>query len=97
MGQTLARPRTTKVGSSSSHSTSAAASHNKNRKSNALNDLLALSVLFKPDNNYDLHYDQRQTGDRNIRVKVDGIFVGLPEELINQDFSGALEDLFGEL
>lgn len=45
-----------------------------------LNDLMALTALLAPQDNYDLHYDQRQKGSENYRVKLDGFFIGLPQE-----------------
>lgn len=45
-----------------------------------LNDLMALTALLAPQDNYDLHYDQRQKGNENYRVKLDGFFIGLPQE-----------------
>lgn len=39
--------------------------------------LMALSDLINPQ---EVHYDQRQKGDENYRVKLDGFFIGLPQE-----------------
>ncbi|KAL9874326.1 uncharacterized protein LOC119641072 [Glossina fuscipes] len=44
-----------------------------------LNELLALSLLT-PKDDYDLHYDQRQKGNENYRLKLDGFFLALPQE-----------------
>uniref|UniRef100_A0A1A9W6W6 Odorant receptor n=1 Tax=Glossina brevipalpis TaxID=37001 RepID=A0A1A9W6W6_9MUSC len=43
------------------------------------NELLALSLLT-PKDDYDLHYDQRQKGNENYRLKLDGFFLALPQE-----------------
>ncbi|XP_037820008.1 uncharacterized protein LOC119609344 isoform X2 [Lucilia sericata] len=42
-----------------------------------LGTLIALSTLM---NSQDVHYDQRQKGDENYRIKLDGFFIGLPQE-----------------
>ncbi|XP_073823488.1 uncharacterized protein [Musca autumnalis] len=44
------------------------------------NEIMALSALLSPQDNYDLHYDQRQKGSENYRVKLDGFFIGIPQE-----------------
>ncbi|XP_061397095.1 uncharacterized protein LOC133332734 [Musca vetustissima] len=44
------------------------------------NEIMALSALLAPQDNYDLHYDQRQKGSENYRVKLDGFFIGIPQE-----------------
>lgn len=42
-----------------------------------LGTLVALSALM---NSQDVHYDQRQKGEENYRIKLDGFFIGLPQE-----------------
>lgn len=42
-----------------------------------LGALVALSTLM---NSQDVHYDQRQKGEENYRIKLDGFFIGLPQE-----------------
>ncbi|XP_019895353.2 uncharacterized protein LOC101891382 [Musca domestica] len=44
------------------------------------NQIMALTALLSPQDNYDLHYDQRQKGSENYRVKLDGFFIGIPQE-----------------
>ncbi|XP_037957206.1 uncharacterized protein LOC119687096 [Teleopsis dalmanni] len=58
--------------------------------------LMSLFDFLLPDYDYDLHYDQRQKGNENVRVKLDGFYIGLPE----QDSSLLLmnsEDLISQL
>uniref|UniRef100_A0A1I8NXG4 Uncharacterized protein n=1 Tax=Stomoxys calcitrans TaxID=35570 RepID=A0A1I8NXG4_STOCA len=55
--------------------------HEESQESNLnFNELLALTSLLAPQDNYDLHYDQRQKGSENYRVKLDGFFIGIPQE-----------------
>ncbi|XP_075153804.1 uncharacterized protein LOC142227249 [Haematobia irritans] len=55
--------------------------HEESQETNLnFNELLALTSLLAPQDNYDLHYDQRQKGSENYRIKLDGFFVGIPQE-----------------
>ena len=47
---------------------------------NGVDNLSALSELFDLIAPQDVHYDQRQKGDENYRIKLDGFFIGLPQE-----------------
>ena len=47
---------------------------------NGVDNLSALSELFDLISPQDVHYDQRQKGDENYRIKLDGFFIGLPQE-----------------
>ncbi|CAD6997474.1 uncharacterized protein LOC101449838 isoform X2 [Ceratitis capitata] len=55
-------------------------------------DLLSLS---DNDNNYDLHYDQRQKGHENLRVRMDGFFIEMPPE--DEGKEELTEDLLNEI
>lgn len=47
---------------------------------NGNENLSALSELFELMSPQDIHYDQRQKGEENYRIKLDGFFIGLPQE-----------------
>ncbi|KAM7351872.1 uncharacterized protein ACRADG_004583 isoform 2-T3 [Cochliomyia hominivorax] len=56
--------------------------------------LMALSDLINPE---EVHYDQRQKGDENYRVKLDGFFIGFPQEdtsllLLTEDLFESADD-----
>lgn len=54
-------------------------------------DLLLLDDLIDDDggvkDDYDLHYDQRQNGTENIRLRVDGVVIALPSSSSSQSGS----------
>ncbi|KNC22734.1 hypothetical protein FF38_04095 [Lucilia cuprina] len=60
-----------------------------------LGALIALSTIM---NSQDVHYDQRQKGDENYRIKLDGFFIGLPQEdsstllLLTDDLFESIDD-----
>ncbi|XP_065356946.1 uncharacterized protein LOC135951256 [Calliphora vicina] len=51
--------------------------HSSRNDNEDLGALIALSALM---NSQDVHYDQRQKGDENYRIKLDGFYIGLPQE-----------------
>ncbi|TMW54454.1 hypothetical protein DOY81_000446 [Sarcophaga bullata] len=65
---------------------------------NGVDNLSALSELFDLISPQDVHYDQRQKGEENYRIKLDGFFIGLPQEdstallLLTDDIFESLDD-----
>ncbi|XP_054742351.1 uncharacterized protein LOC129247302 [Anastrepha obliqua] len=62
-------------------------------KSAADAKILDLLPLNDYENNYDVHYDQRQKGNENLRVKMDSFFIEMPPE----DTEGLAEDILKEI
>ncbi|XP_018794770.1 PREDICTED: uncharacterized protein LOC108972588 [Bactrocera latifrons] len=52
-------------------------------------DLLSLN---EDNNNYDLHYDQRQKGEENLHVRMNGFFIEMPDAE-DTDVSDELKEL----
>ncbi|XP_011181119.2 uncharacterized protein LOC105211412 [Zeugodacus cucurbitae] len=53
-------------------------------------DLLSLS---DDNNNYDLHYDQRQKGEENLHVRMNGIFIEMADDEDKSDDIDELKEL----
>ncbi|XP_067625173.1 uncharacterized protein [Eurosta solidaginis] len=49
------------------------------------------------DNNYDIHYDQRQKGNENLRVKMDGFFIEMPPSDKEEGAEDIIKDIYEDL
>ncbi|XP_017495071.1 PREDICTED: uncharacterized protein LOC108383204 isoform X1 [Rhagoletis zephyria] len=70
-----------------------AAATREHRKGPEDVNILDLLSLGGSDNNYDVHYDQRQKGDENLRVRMDGVFIEMPPD----NNEGVADDLMKEI
>lgn len=61
-------------------------------KSAADPKFLDLLSLNDDSNNYDLHYDQRQKGDENLHVRMNGFFIEMPDDE-DKDMTDELKEL----
>ncbi|XP_055852048.1 uncharacterized protein LOC129916236 [Episyrphus balteatus] len=60
-------------------------------------DKRSIMDLLSYGNDYDLRYDQRQKGNENFRLKLDGFFIGVPAEatglfLTSEEFIDVLSE-----
>lgn len=61
------------------------AEHNLPSRGVSDDSLTELLDLLAPTEDYNLHYDQRQTGNENYRLRLDGFFVAAPHDFDADD------------